>query len=367
MCRNGEYHLPHLGLFEESVGGTEQAMAGEKGGSRETVFTHSVMESPAWTDSTAAIPLVVGEDNSGQSVVIDLAAAPHILISGSTGTGKSVCMNTFVASLLFRFSPDELKLVMIDPKVVEFDIYRKLPHLSTPVINDCGDAVEALQRIVGDIERRYALLARNGAKNIREFNGRAENKSKLPYLVVIIDELADLMMSEARSFFEKAIVSIAQKGRAAGIHLIISTQRPSDAVITGIIKANFPTRICFRVRSSDDSKLVLDAAGAEKLRGMGDMLLMQPSSSDLQRMQGAYIPDGDVGRIVKFVENEISQEIYDAAAKFLREGGDELFRRALGVVALERKLSTSFLQRRLGIGYDQASAIEGALRKLLMP
>ena len=302
MSRNREYHLPHLGLFEESIGGTEQAMAGEKGVSRRAVFTRFVMESPAWTESKAAIPLVVGVDAAGESTVIDLAAAPHILVSGATGTGKSVCMNTFVASLLFRFSPDELKLVMIDPKVVEFDIYRKLPHLATPVINDCGDAARALRQTVDELGRRYALLAKNGAKNIREFNGRAENKSQLPYLVVIIDELGDLMMSEVRKDAEKAIVSIAQKGRAAGIHLIISTQRPSDAVITGIIKANFPTRVCFRVRSSDDSKVVLDAAGAEKLLGDGDMLLMQPFSSDLKRMQGAYIPDGDVGRIVKSVE-----------------------------------------------------------------
>ena len=302
MNGNREYHLPHLGLFEESIGGTEQTNSGDGGASRKAVFTHSVMESPAWTDSDAAIPLVVGVDNSGQPVVIDLATAPHILISGSTGTGKSVCMNTFVASMLFRFTPDELKLVMIDPKVVEFDVYRKLPHLATPVINDCGAAVEALQRIVGDVERRYALLAQNGAKTIREFNGNAVNRPKLPYLVVIIDELGDLMMSEVRQEAEKAIVSIAQKGRAAGIHLIVATQRPSTGIITGIIKANFPTRICFQVRSSDDSKLVLDAAGAEKLLGQGDMLLMQPLSSELKHMQGAYIPDGDVGRIVKFVE-----------------------------------------------------------------
>ena len=303
MSRNREYHLPHLGLFEESIGGTEQAMAGEKGVSRRAVFTRSVMESPAWTESKAAIPLVVGEENSGQPVVIDLATAPHILISGSTGTGKSVCMNTFVASLLFRFSPDELKLVMIDPKVVEFDIYRKLPHLSTPVINDCGTAVEALQRIVGEIERRYTLLARNCAKNIREFNGKAGNQPKMPYLVVIIDELGDLMMDDARrDVVENSIVSIAQKGRAAGIHLIVATQRPSTNIITGIIKVNFPTRICFQVRSSCDSKVVLDAAGAEKLLGMGDMLMSQPFSSDLQRIQGAYIPDRDVERIVKFVE-----------------------------------------------------------------
>ena len=269
MSRNGEYHLPHLGLFEESVGGTEQAMAGEKGVFRETVFTHSVMESPAWTDSDAAIPLVVGEDAAGEPTVIDLATAPHILISGSTGTGKSVCMNTFVASLLFRFSPDELKFVMIDPKVVEFDIYRKLPHLATPVINDCWDAARSLHQTVDELEHRYALLAKNGAKTIREFNGKAENQPKLPYLVVIIDELGDLMMSEVRKDAEKAIVSIAQKGRAAGIHLIISTQRPSDAVITGIIKANFPTRICFQVRSSDDSKLVLDASGAKSSSARG--------------------------------------------------------------------------------------------------
>ena len=369
MSRNREYHLPHSGLFEESAARMELKKAGGGGGAlRKAVFTRSVMESPAWTDSTAAIPLVVGEDNSGQPVVIDLATAPHILISGSTGTGKSVCMNTFVASLLFRFSPDELKLIMIDPKVVEFDIYRKLPHLAAPVINDCWDAARLLHQTVDELELRYALLARNCAKNIREFNGKAGNQPKMPYLVVIIDELGDLIMDDARrDVVENAIVSIAQKGRAAGIHLIVATQRPSTNIITGIIRANFPTRICFQVRSSDDSKTVLDAAGAEKLLGMGDMLMMQPFSSDLKRMQGAYIPDGDVERIVKFVENEASQEIYDAAAQFLREGGDELFRRALGVVALERKLSVSFLQRRLGIGYNRATAIEAALRKLLMP
>ena len=303
MSGNGEYHLPHSGVFEENVGGTEQPNAGESGASRKAVFTRSVMESATWTDSKAAIPLVVGGDAAGQPVVIDLAAAPHILISGSTGTGKSVCMNTFVASMLFRFSPDELKLIMIDPKVVEFDVYRKLPHLATPVINDCGDAIGALRQTVDELERRYALLAKNGAKTIREFNAKAGNQPKLPYLIVIIDELGDLMMDDARrDVVENAIVSIAQKGRAAGIHLIVATQRPSTNIITGIIKANFPTRICFQVRSSDDSKAVLDAAGAEKLLGKGDMLMMQPLSSDLKRMQGAYIPDGDVERIVKFVE-----------------------------------------------------------------
>ena len=301
MSRNGEYHLPHLGLFEESVARMEPKKAGGGGGgSRKAVFARSVIESPAWTDSKAAIPLVIGGDTAGQPVVIDLATAPHILISGSTGTGKSVCMNTFVASLLFRFSPDELKFVMIDPKVVEFDIYRKLPHLATPVINDKRDAVRALRQTADELERRYALLARNGAKNIREFNGKPENQPKMPYLVVIIDELGDLMMSEARKDAETAIVSIARKGRAAGIHLIISTQVPSANVIPGIIKANFPTRICFQVRSSDDSKVVLDAAGAEKLLGWGDMLMMQPLSPGLKRMQGAYIPDGDLRRIVEF-------------------------------------------------------------------
>ena len=368
------------------------------------VFFRSVLESEAWKNSRSEIPFAVGENDAGEPVVIDLAKAPHLLIAGSTGSGKSVCMNTLIASLLFRFSPAELKLILFDPKMVEMIDFAALPHLLTPVINDAPKAAAALRWAVNELEKRYRILAKAGAKNLRDYNSRpAENAAVLgddgvplpatmPRLVIIIDELSDLMMSDAKSKVEKSIVRIAQKGRAAGIHLVVSTQRPSRDIITGVIKANFPTRFCFRVVSGEDSRVVLDADGAEKLPGRGAMLMSLPGDVPV-RIQRAWVPDDDLGKVVEFVCSQARPEFSSGpqelreehgpddkatsdpvlfvaeASKYIRETDDDLTRRAVALILLERKLSTSFLQRRLVISYNRAVAIINELeaRKLLSP
>ena len=371
----------------------------------EAVYMRSVMESEAWKNTRMDIPLAVGKDVSGKPVVFDLAKAPHLLIAGTTGTGKSVCTNSLIVSLLFKFAPDELKLIMVDPKVVEFEDYKRLPHLLTPIINDSAKVPIALRWAVNEMERRYRQLAAAGVKKLSEYNSRPTGgdpvctddgqpiPDRLPYLVVIIDELADLMMTEAKKDAETSIVRIAQKGRAAGIHLILATQRPSTNIITGVIKGNLPSRFCFQVRSMIDSRVVLDTGGAEKLLGMGDMLLMSPTSMNIERVQGAFVRDPDIKAIVKFVSDQAPQhfndnvlveavdvededsdgvsafdddDVFDAMdradiapiiKKYTRPGDTELFKRALEVVILDRKASTSYLQRRLKIGYNTAATI----------
>ncbi len=365
----------------------------------EAVFMRSVLESEAWQNGKAEIPLALGKDVSGKPVVLDLAKAPHLLIAGSTGTGKSVCSNSLIVSLLYHFRPDELKLIMVDPKVVEFEDYSKLPHLLTPIINDSSKVPIALRWAVNEMEKRYRILARAGVKKLIEFNRRPvpaceefdDNglpiPAKMPYLVIIIDELADLMMTEARKDVETAITRIAQKGRAAGVHIVVATQRPSTNIITGVIKANLPTRFCFQVRSMTDSRVVLDSNGAEKLLGTGDMLLMSPSSMLIERVQGAWTKDEDIKTVVKFVSSQAEQEFDDSVVceevkkeedeaddddyvenpvnwdidpvvkKYLKATDDDTIRQALEVVVSERKVSTSYLQRRLKIGYNRAAEI----------
>lgn len=372
----------------------------------EAVHMRSVMESDAWKNTRMDIPLAVGKDVSGKPVVFDLAKAPHLLIAGTTGTGKSVCTNSLIVSLLFRFAPDELKLIMVDPKVVEFEDYKRLPHLLTPIINDSSKVPIALRWAVNEMERRYRQLAAAGVKKLAEYNSRPITgeqictddgqpiPDRLPYLVVIIDELADLMMTEAKKDAETSIVRIAQKGRAAGIHLILATQRPSTNIITGVIKGNLPSRFCFQVRSMIDSRVVLDTGGAEKLLGMGDMLLMSPTSMNIERVQGAFVRDPDIKSIVKFVSDQAPQHFNDTVLieevdvvddeesggvsafddddvfdemdradiapvikKYTRPGDSDLFKRALEVVLLDRKASTSYFQRRLKIGYNTAATI----------
>ena len=373
----------------------------------EAVHMRSVMESDAWKNTRMDIPLAVGKDVSGKPVVFDLAKAPHLLIAGTTGTGKSVCTNSLIVSLLFRFAPDELKLIMVDPKVVEFEDYKRLPHLLTPIINDSGKVPIALRWAVNEMERRYRQLAAAGVKKLAEYNSRPITgeqictddgqpiPDRLPYLVVIIDELADLMMTEAKKDVETSIVRIAQKGRAAGIHLVLATQRPSTNIITGVIKGNLPSRFCFQVRSMIDSRVVLDTGGAEKLLGMGDMLLMSPTSMNIERVQGAFVRDPDIKSIVKFVSDQAPQHFNDSVLieetvaddddeqgggvsafdeddvfdemdradiapiikKYTRPGDTDLFKRALEVVILDRKASTSYFQRRLKIGYNTAATI----------
>ena len=366
----------------------------------EAVFLREVLESEAWRDTKAEIPIALGRDIAGKPVVLDLAKAPHILISGATGTGKSVCINSLVANLLLKFRPDELKLIMIDPKVVEFEDYRKLPHLPTPIINDSAKVPIALRRAADEVDKRYRILARAGVRKLSEFNSRPDTGEevldddgnpiprKLPVLIVIIDELADMMLTEAQKDVENSIVRIAQRGRAAGIHIVAATSRPSPDIITNVIKANLPTRICFQVRSRGDSRIVLDTGGAEQLLGMGDMLYMPGGSMGIERVQGAFVKYADLRRLVDFVcrqaEPEFPPELQKAieeyspeedkplprqaeflvaASKFIREDDDDAIRRAIAVVLLERKASVSYLQRRLKIGYNRAAEILGELEK----
>ena len=401
---NIDYQLPDIDLLSVPP---QHETENEVGSPRKTVFLRSVMESEAWKSCKAEIPIVLGEtrDNS-VPVIIDLAKAPHILIGGMTGSGKSVLINSVITGLLFKFSPDELKFILIDPKRVEFYDFRDLPHLLAPVITDATRAAGALRRTVGEIDRRFKLMGEAGAKNVREYNDtRVGDEKKLPRLVVIIDELAELRMHKSWKNSETCICRIAQLGRAAGVHLIVSTQCPSVNIITGVIKANFPTRIAFRVVQQPDSRVILDQPGAEKLLGMGDMLLMHVFDDEPKRIQGAYIPDGDLKRLVAFVREQAMRGFFPApeegltetvteptgpaaettapspelpeeisrlfvpASKFIRDGDDELIRRAVALILLERKASTSFLQRRLRIGYNRAAEIMEELeaRELISP
>ncbi|MBO5667699.1 MAG: DNA translocase FtsK 4TM domain-containing protein [Lentisphaeria bacterium] len=365
----------------------------------EAVFMRSVMESDEWKYGKAEIPLALGKNVSGKPVILDLAKAPHMLVAGATGTGKSVCSNSIITSLLFKFKPDELRLIMVDPKIVEFDAYKKLPHLLTPIINDSAKVPVALRWAANEMDRRYHILASVGVKKLSEFNSRPRSgepefdhegnpvPDKMPLLVIILDELADLMMTEAKKDVETNITRIAQKGRAAGIHIIVATQRPSTNIITGVIKANLPTRLCFQVRSLVDSRVVLDTPGAEKLLGMGDMLVMTSSSMEIERVQGAWVKDDDIKNVVKFVSDQAPQRFNDTVLaeseeseeeidedmeridpedradiapliqKYMRPGDDDIMRRALEVVILDRKASTSYLQRRLKIGYNRAAEL----------
>ncbi len=372
----------------------------------EAVFMRAVMESPAWKEGKADIPIVLGKDVAGKPVILDLAKAPHLLIAGSTGSGKSVMMNTLIMSLLFKFPPDELRLIMVDPKIVEFEDYKPLPHLITPVINNSAKVPVALRWAVNEMEKRYQILARAGVKKLSEFNKRPIPEApeldddgiplpaKMPVLVVIIDELAELMMTDARKDSETYIARIAQLGRAAGVHIVVATQRPSTQIITGVIKANLPTRIAFRVGQMVDSRVILDANGAEKLLGMGDMLYMSPGGMDLERVQGAWVKDADIKQVVKFVSDQAPQsfdkrvvaeeeardeddeavggdddddddegggmsyqDLAPMVKKYLRPGDDDVVRKALEVVLVDKKASTSYLQRRLGIGYNSAAKL----------
>ena len=381
-----------------------------------TVYIRSVMESEAWVQNTKPIPIVLGRDVEGKAVVTDLARAPHMLIAGSTGSGKSVCMNTLIMSLLFKFSPEQLRLILVDPKVVEMAAYASIPHLITPVVNDPKKVPLALRWGVNEMEHRYRLMAKVLAKDIKTFNSRPpENPpvldddgepipAKLPFLVIIIDELADIMMTEAKKDVENSICRIAQKGRAAGIHLVIATQTPRKDVITGMIKANLPVKIAFKVGSNMDSRVILDTGGAEKLLGMGDLLFCPPGASNLERIQMTLVTDSEIQRIVDFCSSQVEQhfdscvlaedveikdgtgtapvpnvpaaddeweeetpcspEVVDSAiAKYLQPGDSPLLKQALELVINERQASISFFQRRLGIGYNKSAELVDQLEQ----
>lgn len=385
------------------------------------VIMRDLLESPEWMNSKARIPLALGKDVYGHPIIADLAEMPHVLIAGSTGSGKSVCINTIIASLLYKFGPDQLRFVMIDPKVVELQQYNALPHLVVPVVTDPKKVILALRWVVNEMEKRYQIFAKVGVRNIKGFNDRPKDKpippaepelplmakkekvepgadgfavevdeqivvprdddiiipEKLSYVVVIIDELADLMLV-APADVEMAIARITQMARAAGIHCIVATQRPSVDVITGVIKANIPARIAFQVAAKVDSRTILDQMGADKLLGKGDMLYLPPGSGKLTRAQGALITDGEIEKMVEFIakqgkpsyEPEIHQRLQNTPSSLgqmsldsedgesgLSDADEALIAKAMDIIRSEKKASTSLLQRRLKIGYGRAARL----------
>jgi S-DNA-T family DNA segregation ATPase FtsK/SpoIIIE len=382
------------------------------------VVIRDLLESEEWRNTRARIPLALGKDVYGQPIIADLAEMPHLLIAGSTGSGKSVCINAIIASLLYRFTPDQLRFVMIDPKVVELQQYNNLPHLVVPVVTDPKKVILALRWVVNEMEKRYQIFARVGVRNITSFNSRPRNKplperepelplkarkekiepsadgfavevdeeivvpreedivipEKLSYIVVIIDELADLMLV-APADVEMAIARITQMARAAGIHVIVATQRPSVDVITGVIKANIAARIAFQCASRVDSRTILDAMGAEKLLGKGDMLWLPPGSAKLIRAQGALITDEEIQRIVDFIAKqgkpnydlEIHEQLSRPSSSLDENNGlnedEELIQQCIEVIRSEQKASVSLLQRRLRLGYTRAARIMDELER----
>ena len=364
------------------------------------VIIRDLLESEEWTDTKARLPIVLGKDVYGKPMIVDLAGMPHLLIAGSTGSGKSVCINAVIASLLYRYSPEDLRFVMIDPKVVELQQYNSLPHLVVPVVTDPKKVVLALRWVVNEMEKRYQIFAKVGVRNIQSFNDRVRKEveevdapaedpeeystdldenmkvpredeidipDKLSYIVVIIDELADLMLV-APSDVEMAIARITQMARAAGIHCIVATQRPSVDVITGVIKANIPARIAFQVASKTDSRTILDSMGADKLLGKGDMLYLPPGSAKLIRAQGVLITDEEIQSIVDHIsqqatpsyEGEIHEQLNKpvvSASEGDSDEDEELIEKCIEVIRSEQKASVSLMQRRLRIGYTRAARI----------
>ncbi|MCM3599191.1 FtsK/SpoIIIE domain-containing protein [Robertmurraya korlensis] len=335
------------------------------------VLLSEIVNSTEFLHSKSPLTAVLGLDISGKPIVTDLRKMPHGLIAGATGSGKSVCINTILVSLLYKARPDELKLLLIDPKMVELAPYNQIPHLVSPVITDVKAATAALKWAVEEMERRYELFAHTGVREINRFNEQCEQHNqhadKLPFIVIIIDELADLMMM-APADVEEAICRIAQKARACGIHLIIATQRPSVDVITGLIKANVPTRIAFSVSSQIDSRTIIDIAGAERLLGRGDMLFLENGSSKPVRLQGTFVSDEEIDQVVAHVRREQSpnylfhqEELLKRAA--VTEEEDELFFEACEFVVDQGSASTSSLQRRFKIGYNRAARLIDMMEK----
>ena len=351
------------------------------------VRLRSTLSSKQWAAARDPLSFGIGKDISGQVVVGELGKMPHLLIAGQTGSGKSVMINTLLCSLLYRNSPSDMKLILVDPKQVEMAPYADMPHLLTPVINEPEKTISALKWAVNEMERRYKLLAGEKIRNIKEYNKRLQSRAKkiaiadengnvqehedgsMPYIVIVIDEMSDLMMM-AKKDVETLIVRLAQKSRAVGIHLVLATQRPSVNVITGLIKANVPARIAFTVASQVDSITILDQSGAEKLLGQGDMLFYVTSMSKPKRIQGAWVTDDEVNKITDHLRMQMAPQYNDevvaqpvqldgkgGVVMDLSEGGDDKFKDAVRVVVERRKASTSMLQTRLGIGYQRAARI----------
>jgi len=337
------------------------------------VSMRGVVESEQFKKKKSPLRVALGRDVSGASAVADLQSMPHLLIAGATGSGKSVCVNTLIACLLMNNSPDDLRFVMVDPKRVELTAYNGIPHLLGPVITNVQEVVPALRWVVREMDARFTLFAKERVRNIEAFNDKMEKENgenRMPYLIALIDELADLMLA-APDETEKLLTRLAQMARATGIHLVIATQRPSVDVVTGLIKANFPSRISFAVTSSVDSRVVLDTTGAEKLLGKGDMLYMASDSSKLSRLQGCFVSDDEIARLVHFWREkaitELRDVVQDAPWKALgdgKEGGDEaLIEQAIAIAQEYDRTSISFLQRKLGIGYPRAARLMDQLEE----
>ncbi|MDR0351263.1 MAG: DNA translocase FtsK [Puniceicoccales bacterium] len=356
-----------------------------------TVRLREILESKAWAEMRADIPIVLGRGVTGEPIIADLAKMPHLLIAGSTGSGKTVCINAVIASLLFHGSPDDLRFIMVDPKIVEMQTFNDLPHMLIPVVTDPKKVPNALKWLISEMENRYQIFAKVGVRNIASFNAKICNGQlkeplmegdevhglmgkKMPYIVCIIDELADLMMV-APGDIETCIARLAQLARAAGIHLILATQRPSVNVITGIIKANLPSRIAFKVASKVDSRTILDVGGAESLLGQGDMLFLPPGSGGLLRAQGALVSDDEINAIVRFLHATNGAPKYEEAVQERIEIGDledgddgegwedNMIPKALEIIRSNDKASISFLQRKLKIGYNRAARIMDTLKE----
>ncbi len=353
-------------------------------GGGEIIAIRDVIESERFKHSPSPLTLALGKDIHGEPVVDDLRAMPHMLIAGTTGSGKSVGINSLITSILYKAPPDKVKLILIDPKMVELEMYENLPHLATPIITDPKKAANALRWAVAQMEERYQRLSDFGqVRNAEQYNAaikdpvaKARVKEQhpedpdlklepMPLIVIIIDELADLMMTAPKDV-EESIVRIAQKARAVGIHLVVATQRPSVDVLTGVIKANLPSRIAFKVSSKIDSRVILDGNGAERLLGRGDMLFLPPGTSRLKRVHGAYISVQETAQLVKFLRKQAKPQFDEEITKDRSEsvsredGGDEtdpLYDEAARLVVREKMASISFLQRRMGVGFSRAGKL----------
>jgi DNA segregation ATPase FtsK/SpoIIIE, S-DNA-T family len=352
---------------------------------REMVVLRDIIAHPKFQKTESKLPLALGKDSEGDPMIADLAKMPHLLVAGATGAGKSVSINSMICSFLYKATPNDVRMILVDPKMLELSVYEGIPHLLLPVITEPKKAVQSLRWAVMEMEKRYRLMADAGIRDITAYNKKLErgelspdkqipfgrenlqHLERLPFIVIIIDELADIMMTSAKEL-EDGIVRLAQKARASGIHLILATQRPSVDVITGIIKANFPARISFKVSSRHDSRTILDRIGSERLLGSGDMLFLPPTSSDLKRVHGAFLTEIEIKRIVDHLKkqgkpvyrNEILETPIEEAASFGMEDddeSDELYDKAVGIVSQAGQASISMVQRHLRIGYNRAARL----------
>ena len=340
---------------------------------RETVYFRQILESPEYQANKSKLKIPLGKDIFGVSVVAGIDKMPHLLVAGATGSGKSVAINSIILAILYNARPSEVRLALVDPKMLELSVFEGIPHLLSPVVTQPKKAAETLKAIVAEMERRYRQLAEKGNKNIDSYNKTVPEAERLPYIVVIIDELADLMMTVQREV-EDSIMRLAQMARAAGIHLIVATQRPSVDVITGLIKANLPSRISFQVSSKTDSRTILDANGAENLLGMGDMLFQPPGSAHLVRVHGCFVSEAEIKRVIDFVKKQgkPNYDLLQQRAKEIVEAQvaenedverDAEYERAVELVQMNGQASTSFIQRRLRVGYNRAARMIEMMEK----